>query len=141
MSGERDDRRAPLACFASSDLARRLQAVELGHLYIHQDQIEALLFECRERGLTGARDDDAVPALLQQALHHHLIDRVVLRHEDVECAARMGGTGRCEALIRRSRFAFFQHTTYRDSQVLFRERLDEHGVDAEVSALCCTLAL
>ena len=88
MRSERDDRRPRRgASLHSPDVARRMEAVNHRHLHIHEHQIEHLARDCIERRLTVRRDHDPMPALHQQALHHELIDRIVLCHQHVQSAA------------------------------------------------------
>jgi hypothetical protein len=64
------------------DPARRLEAVELGHLQIHE--YEVVVGACNGRhGLQAVLDDvRGVAVSLEQAQDELLIDGVVLCHED-----------------------------------------------------------
>jgi len=74
-----------------ADRTGRLEAVHLGHLTVHEDEIVG----CALEGLDGfpavAHEIDPVPGLLEHPDGHALAHRVVLGHQD---AQRARGTGR-----------------------------------------------
>ena len=70
-----------------ADQAGRLEAAHLGHVHVHQHQVEALLLHRLDRFAPVLRHPHRVPALGQDAERQLLVDRVVLRQEDAEPAA------------------------------------------------------
>jgi hypothetical protein len=61
---------------------RRLIAVHVGHLAIHEDQIESFRAQELERLRAGARDPHGAVEALEQALRDILIGRMILDHEN-----------------------------------------------------------
>ena len=68
---------------ACAQLARRLEAVEDGHVQIHQDGIERSLFDQRERLLPVAGDGGSHAQPLEQIARHQLVGVDVLHDQDV----------------------------------------------------------
>ena len=99
VRGQRDDRdaarRARLALLAA-DFARRLVAVELRHLAIHQDQVVRSAPPCVHRlaAVVGDVDDEAF--LLQHARRDLLVDDVVFGKKDARPTIWQPA-GRCRA--------------------------------------------
>ena len=85
---------------ASTDRQRGLEAVHLGHLHVHQHQIERLPIEGRHRLLAAACNHDRVSVLFESSHYQPLIDGVVLGEKNVQ---RTGGSGRRRRLGRLGR--------------------------------------
>ena len=76
------------AALARADRRGRLEAVELGHLDVHEDEIERVALE-RVEDLAAVPDDgDAVPLPFQQMGDEGLIDGVVLGEQNAEALRR-----------------------------------------------------
>src|SRR5687768_2152672 len=85
MRGDRDDRDVPLRHeLRAPDGRRRLEAVHLRHLDVHQDEIELLPLQRVERALSAGHDHHRVPRLLQQHRREQRVDGVVLRQQHVQ---------------------------------------------------------
>jgi hypothetical protein len=85
VRGHRDDR--DVFSRASLPLAnhrRRLEAVHLGHLDIHQHEVEVLPLQGGDYLVAVARYLDHVPPLLKRADCHSLVDRVVFGQQDAQ---------------------------------------------------------
>jgi hypothetical protein len=76
-----DDRRVAAAGLVATDLGRRLVAVELGHLTIHEDRLIAARGVHLHRFAAVAGDVRAEAELLEHPHGHELIDALVLRDE------------------------------------------------------------
>ena len=88
-----------VACLRCADGGGGLEAVHLGHLHVHQHQVERLLLQGGQRLLAVVGHDHRVAVLLQQADGQPLVDGVVLRQQDVGAAA-VGGAGLAPARSR-----------------------------------------
>ena len=66
------------------DGLHRCEAVHVGHLEVHQHEVEALAFEGFQRGLPGLGHHDGMPLALHQADRQPLVHDVVLRQQDAE---------------------------------------------------------
>jgi hypothetical protein len=102
IRAQRQDRRPLNAAHLLElpDFSRGLETAEVRHLQIHQDEVEVRGFE-RSHGfgaVVGHRDP-VLPGLEVQ-LGQALIDRVVLRHEDLEHALARSAIG-----LRQDQFA------------------------------------
>jgi hypothetical protein len=82
VRGHGDDPRAGLLRPFRDDPPRRIQAVELGHLHVHQDDVVRLGFECRDRLQPVHRDVSAVAERFEQTQRHLLVHGVVLGEQD-----------------------------------------------------------
>ncbi len=102
VGSHRDDRDVP-ACppLSLADAGRRLEAIHLGHLHVHQDQVEGLLLPGGEGLLAIAGDVHRVPALLQEDGRQRLVDEVVLHQQDSEAPRRSRQIARLETVERR----------------------------------------
>ncbi len=78
-----------------TDLRSRFIAVHLGHLDIHQHQIEGMPLQHRQRILAVARRADQQPHVLQQLARHLLIDQVVFNQQDVAGETVLHRGSRC----------------------------------------------
>ena len=78
----RDDVRAALLRPALADPARGVEAVELRHLHVHQDDVVRLPLERLDRLEAVRRDVGAVAEPLEQAERDLLVHRVVLGEQD-----------------------------------------------------------
>ena len=76
--GVRGDRHdgdvVPGLLLAGADGGRGIVAVQLGHLDVHQDQIEVFGFERRQRFAAVGGNGDAMPVFLQQGDRQFLVD-------------------------------------------------------------------
>src|SRR5580700_4569589 len=81
-----------------------LEAVHFGHLNVHQDDIERLLFECSKCKPAVNGDGYRVATLLKQPDREHLIYGVVLRQKHPQSlfsfSQRMAGDQRNASLVR-----------------------------------------
>ena len=73
---------------ARADAARRLEAVHLGHLHVHQHHVVGLALDRLDRLDAVARQVGAVAHLLQQAQRELLVHDVVLGQQDAQRMAR-----------------------------------------------------
>ncbi len=79
---------------ARPDRADGLEAVHLGHLQVHQHDVEPAGADRPQRPGAVGDDDDRVPQALEHAHGHLLVDRVVLGQEDAQRRApRVRGGG------------------------------------------------
>ena len=92
----RDDVRAALGRPALADPARRVEAVELRHLDVHQDDVVRPALERLDRLEPVVRDVGAVAELLEEAQRDLLVHRVVLREQDAK--PRPGALSVCHGL-------------------------------------------
>jgi hypothetical protein len=91
----RDDRYAPAApLLATPDLARRLIAVQLGHLAVHQHSRVCPGLQRLQRLQSVHGDVWSEAAFLEHAHGHQLVDRRVIDHEHVAAHAITGVDGR-----------------------------------------------
>ena len=74
-----------------ADGGRRLEAVHLRHLHVHEHHVEAFLRERIERRPAAADHRRHVAGLLEQAQHQLLVDHIVLGEQE---AQRTAGDGR-----------------------------------------------
>ncbi|MNF92714.1 hypothetical protein D3C84_753660 [compost metagenome] len=105
VGGKGDDghRRPVAAAFDPADLPGGFEAIHLRHFAVHQDQLDAfrvalVLVHC---GDTVGHGANQVAALLEEALDHHLVHRVVLGDQDA-------GRGADPAALFLDLRAFFQ---------------------------------
>src|ERR1051326_8721081 len=68
---------------------RRLKAIHLGHLAVHEHQVIGTLLEGCDRLAAGGNDIDAASATLQHAHRHFLVDGVVLGQEDMSVIGQL----------------------------------------------------
>ncbi len=80
----RDDVRTGLLRPALANLARRVEAVELRHLDVHEDDVVGLPLERLDRFAPVRCDVGAVTELFQQASRHLLVHGVVLGEQDAQ---------------------------------------------------------
>src|SRR5438067_427187 len=81
--GKTHDRDVPPGfLFRLADGRRGLQAIELGHLDVHQDHVELLLPELLQRLSAAGCRHDAMIVALEDLPYHALIDDIVLRQKD-----------------------------------------------------------
>ena len=76
------------AVAAGAQLPRRLEAVHLGHVAVHQHDVEPLLIEAGQRLGAVLGDDDAMAVALQHRDRDRGVDGVVLGQQDVQARAR-----------------------------------------------------
>ena len=89
-------------CFSlRADGGRGLEAVHLGHLHVHQHEVEVLRLQRGDRLSAVVGDDDRMSVLLQQADGQLLIDQAVLGQQNA-AAGEAGSTAR-RRLCRRLR--------------------------------------
>src|SRR5229473_209300 len=72
--------------FPHSDSPGCIQTVHLGHLDIHQDQIEYLVLDSLQGLFSVARNHYLVPAFFEQLSGQSLIDRIVFHDENAQPA-------------------------------------------------------
>ena len=85
VGGHRDDRDVPArAFFLLPDERGGFKTIHLGHLHIHEDQVEGLFFQHSQSHPSVLGDRHAVPGLLQNPQGDALIDGVVLGKKNVE---------------------------------------------------------
>jgi len=78
-----NDRNASAAAgFAGADGAGGFIAVHLGHLHVHQHQVELLPIEQLNSAIAVRNGDHAVPSLFQKTECELLVDRIIFRQED-----------------------------------------------------------
>ena len=83
VRGHGDDGHARVAAaFQFPDAARRLEAIEDGHLHVHQHQIELAVAEEVDRLLPILGDNHLMAVPAEHAHGEPLIDMVVLGQED-----------------------------------------------------------
>ena len=68
--------------FLDTDHGRRLEAVHFRHFDVHQDNIELLGCQGRDRFLTITGDDDGVPVLFQKANGQLLVHQAILAKQN-----------------------------------------------------------
>ena len=89
-----DDRDVPPGrLLALADQRGRLEAAEVGHLHVHQHQVEGLGVVRGQRLQSILGHGHLVPAALEQVDRQRLVDGVVLGQQDAERARRRGGPG------------------------------------------------
>ena len=133
LRGEGDDGRAPLRPFGASYRGRRLVAVHLRHLHVHQHEPVARALNGPDR-LAPVRDEVGRVTEAQEVLADDLADdRVVLRDQHARATFRLRGAGgpapRSLAATRRRRAAarrFARQGRFQTrSQLRLLERLEE----------------
>ena len=67
-----------------ADRRRRLQAVHLRHLHVHEHQVERLPPQEGKRLLAVVRHHDRMAPLFQERQRQALVDRAVLRQQDTQ---------------------------------------------------------
>ena len=82
---------AAAAGLPPADLGGGFQAVHLGHLDIHEDEIEAAGQGGGDGGAAVVDHGDGVSAAFEQPPGHQLVDFVILRQEDAPGGRRRGG--------------------------------------------------
>jgi len=83
MRGDRDDRQVTAgAAFAFADCRDRFTAAHLGHLHVHQHQVEGRAVERLQRQPAVFSERHHVPGLRQQPHGDALIHGVVFRQQD-----------------------------------------------------------
>jgi hypothetical protein len=84
VCGQGDDWRAltPERGLELANPARRGRAIHDRHLYVHQDQIAALIPPGRHRRLTIVDNERIDANLMEQGFEHQLIDNIVLGSQD-----------------------------------------------------------
>ena len=95
LSGHRDDRHMPAGSrLALTDDLRRLQAIHLRHLHIHQHAIKRLSKEHVDRLAPVVRHSCLMPAFFQQRDGEHLIEPTVLDQQHSQHRACFHGGSR-----------------------------------------------
>ena len=140
---QRDHRGAQrLALFHAADLGRRLDAVEIRQLEVHQDEIEVVHGVRLDRFRSARCRLRLVAGTTQSRDRHQLVHRVVLDHQDAQAlAARL----RHRVARDDARHAFDLHLGGRQAavdhldqsvvQVRRLERLEQVGGEAELLCL------
>ena len=88
VGGHRDDARALAVRPSRRDAPRRLEAVHLGHLHVHQHHVVGLARDRLDRLDAVRRQVGAVAHLLQQAQRQLLVHDVVFGEQDAQRMAR-----------------------------------------------------
>ena len=70
-------------------MARRLVAVHLRHVHIHQDGVEIACLPFFQGLNTVVGDGDLMPQLLQQACGKRLVDGIVFSQQQIEAIAHL----------------------------------------------------
>src|SRR3954466_1066829 len=83
MRRQRNDGNVSTRRLATTYLARRLDTVHLGHLYVHEDQVELLTLASLDSSATVVCDGYPMSSLREQSLNDCLIHRVVFGNQDV----------------------------------------------------------
>ena len=90
VGGHRDDARQALRPAPAHDRARGLQAVDLGHLDVHQHDVVVLPRDLLDGLCAVGGDIGAVAEVLQQSHDDALVDRVVFGDEHAQRLRRCG---------------------------------------------------
>src|SRR6266702_5257279 len=64
-----------------------IEAIHLGHLHIHKNNVEGQFFDEFQRSFTRARYAHGMPPLFKKANGQYLIHRIILGHQDTEAPA------------------------------------------------------
>ena len=94
-----------MALLPRADRGGRLEPVELGHLHVHEHEVEGSLLQGGDGLAAVGRDHGGVPRLLEHAHRHLLVDRIVLRQQHAQPATLhrpAGGAPGPLALARRA---------------------------------------
>ena len=84
VRGHRDDAHVPAGPpFFPANRRRRLEAVHLRHLHVHQDEIEGLPLQSLQDRSSGRRNGDCMAAAGEPFDRHLLVDDVVFRKQHV----------------------------------------------------------
>ena len=77
--GERDDGDLPaILPLPGANEPRGLETIHFGHVDVHQDRVEELLFEAIDRLDTIVRNDDLMAEFFEQTRRDFLVDAIVL---------------------------------------------------------------
>ena len=117
---------------ARADPARRLEAVHLGHLHVHQHHVVGLALHRLDRLDAVRREVGAIAHLLQQAQRELLVHHVVLGQQDAQRVARRHAAGRAAAwprVGRPGRRVVREQADQRVEQVRLADRLGEERVE------------
>jgi hypothetical protein len=97
MRGPSDNENVfPRTSFSGTNSGSGFEPIHFGHLYVHEDQVEAFLGRQLDRNFAIGRDGDFVSMLFEHAHREHLIDGVIFGQEDskmphVESRAELAG--------------------------------------------------
>ena len=80
----------PVVLLSLANRSSRLEAAHLGHLHVHQHDVERLFRSTSNGFTTVRRHDDRVPALLEHRHDQLLVGRVVFGNQDTQ-RPRPGG--------------------------------------------------
>ena len=82
---ERHDRHTvQVFVLADSNETRGREAVQLGHLHVHQDEVEPAVVQCRQHFPTVLGDRYAMPLLSQESDGELLMEQTVLREQNAQ---------------------------------------------------------
>ncbi len=104
---------------------RGVEPAELGHVEIHDDHIEPLVFEHIERLLPVVHDPDPVPGALEYPDDDALIDGIVFGHQNL-VAAPVGVAGSVVIAERNDAFLAALNRSGRVNDVEQEPRLERH---------------
>src|SRR5579875_19961 len=112
------------------------EAIHFGHLNVHQDRVERLVFESVQYGFARLDRLDGVPSLFEQAHGESAIDRVVFGDQDFQVVAsfteRMAGQQ--SARLAAAGGGLAHYAANRVQQIRGSDRLGEVGFDAQIAA-------
>lgn len=101
--GEGDDGSATRGAFEAADLAGSFQAVHVGHLDIHKNEVEGIAVECGESLGATCGGVHLAAKLFEQEAGEPEIDGIILNDQNAEAGRRRGSDfrGRRRLLLRR----------------------------------------